>query len=209
MKNQLLIKYQTILNNLQFTIPTIIYNNKNYNKIRRSIILLIANIFQKHKKFKTKPYNIQSDIIINIELSCYNQTITKSDELLIFQSWENEKFVYLYYLTCNKITKNLDIESEVCSDYLINLIINDQININKIGSMTSEDLNPEKSKSIKQNINIRNNQEIKEKTSILYSCKNCGKKEVTIKEYQGRSLDEGTNLSLSCQFCKFSWIVGG
>lgn len=207
--NNIITKYQNIKKKLKFTIPCDIYNNSEYNKNRRSIILLISEILQKNINFKKLNYDIQSNIIINIELSCYNHTLTKADELLIYQSWDNEKFEYLYYLTCNKITKNLDPESEVNSDYLINLIINNQIDIKNIGSMTSENLCPDKSQNIKENLNKRNNQTIKLKTSTLYTCKNCSRKEVSIREYQGRSLDEGSNLSLTCQFCGYNWIIGG
>lgn len=206
--SDILIKFQNVKNQLKFTIPSHIYNDQLYNKNRRAILLLIAEILEKNNKFKLQHQEIQSNIIINIELSCYNQTINKSDELLIYQSWDNEKFVYLYYLTCNKITKNLDPDSEVQSNYLINKILNNEIDITKIGSMTSDELSPDKSQNIKEALNLRNNQQIKVKTSTLYTCRNCKKKEVSIREYQGRSLDEGSNLSLTCLFCNYNWVVG-
>jgi DNA-directed RNA polymerase subunit M/transcription elongation factor TFIIS len=205
--SNLLIQFQDIFNHLKFTIPLDIYDNKLYNKNRRAILLLIAGILEKNQQFKLKHKQIQSSIIINIELSCYNQTITKADELLIYQSWDNDKFTYLYYLNCNKITKNLDIESEVNSSYLINKILQNSININNIASMSSDELCPDKSQNIKDTINLRTNQQIKIKTSTLYQCRNCKKKEVKIQEYQGRSLDEGSNLSLTCLFCNFNWVI--
>ncbi len=206
--SNLINKFKIIQNQLKFTIPSYIYIDKDYNIFRRTIILLIADILEKNKEFKDKDKKNQDDIIINIELSCYNETINKSNELLIYQSWENEKFYYLYNLYCNKITKNLDIESEVNSDYLINKIINNEIDINTIASLSSDKLCPDKSKNIKDTINQRNNQQLNIKTSTLYKCKNCGKKKVTIHEYQARSLDEGSNLSLTCTFCNYRWIVG-
>ncbi len=206
--SNILIKFQNIQNKLKFTIPVDLYFDKSYNKIRRSIILLIANILENNKIFKEKHREIQSNIIINIELSCYNETLNKSDELLIYQSWDNEKFYYLYSLFCNKITKNLDITSEVGSDYLINKILNNELDITKVAFMNSHQLCPDKSKNIKENLNIRNNQQLNIKTSTLYKCRNCGKKKVSIREYQGRSLDEGSNLSLTCQFCNYNWVVG-
>ena len=94
--SNLLIKFQNIQNDLKFTIPIDIYQNNKYNLYRRSILLLIASILEKNNKFKLKHKDIQSNIIINIELSCYNETINKADDLLIYQSWDNEKFYYLY-----------------------------------------------------------------------------------------------------------------
>jgi DNA-directed RNA polymerase subunit M/transcription elongation factor TFIIS len=205
--NNIITKYQNFQKKLKFTIPCYIYNDLLYNKNRRSIILLISDILQQNDDFKKINYNIQANIIINIELSCYNYTLTKADELLIYQSWDNDKFEYLYYLTCNKITKNLDPKSEVNSNYLINLIINNQIDIKNIGKLSSEDLCPNKSLNIKENLNKRNNQKIKLKTSTLYTCRNCKRKDVTIREYQARSLDESSNLSLTCQFCYYHWVI--
>ncbi len=206
--SNIFIKFQNIQNKLKFTIPIDLYNDKEYNKYRRSIILLIAKILEQHSKFKEKHNEIQSNIIINLELSCYNETLNKADDLLIYQSWDNEKFYYLYHLFCNKITKNLDIESEVGSDYLINKIINNELDITKIAHLTSDELCPDKSKNIKDTLNMRNNQQLNYKTSTLYRCRNCGKKEVKIQEYQGRSLDEGSNLSLTCNFCNYNWVIG-
>lgn len=202
-------QFNNIQDKLKFTIPIKIYLDPLYNKNRRSILLLIADILEKNKKFKLQNHKIQSNIIIDIELSCYNQTIFKANELLIYKSWDNVKFNYLYYLNCNKITKNLDIESEVESDYLINKILNNEIDINIIGSLSSEQLCPDKSQNIKDNLNKRNNQHIKVKTSTLYTCKNCKRKEVSIFQVQIKALDEGSNLSLTCQFCKYHWMISG
>lgn len=200
--------FQKIQNSLKFTIPIHIYTDKNYTNERRLILMLIANILEKNKLFKEKNKINQYNTIINIELSCYNETIKKANELLIYQSWVNSKFVYLYQLYCSKVTKNLDYDSEVKSYYLINKVINDDLDILNIANMTSEELCPEKSLSIKNTISLRNNQQLKIKTSTLYKCRNCGHKQVSIREFQARSLDEGTNLSLTCTFCNYNWIVG-
>lgn len=193
-------------NKLPFTIPINIYNDNEYTIERRLIILLIANILEINNLFKILNKKQQDKIIINIEKSCYNETLKKAEELLIYKSWENEKFCYLYQLYCNKITKNLDISSEVKSDYLFNQIINDLIDINNIASLSSDQLCPDKSENIKKNIRLRSDQEIKTKTSSLYTCPNCHKKETKLKMVQLRSLDEGYNISLTCVFCNFNWI---
>jgi DNA-directed RNA polymerase subunit M/transcription elongation factor TFIIS len=200
--------YSKIKNKLNFTIPIKLYQDNNYCKLRRAILILIAEIMQKNARFKTLDREEQDNIIIEIELSCYNETIKKSDDKLIYKSWDNDKFIYLYQLSCNKITKNLDQNSEVKSDFLINQILDKKININSIGSLTSDELCPDKSINIKNTLKLRNEQKLNYKTSTLYKCKNCGKKEVKIQEYQGRSLDEGSNLSLTCNFCNFNWVIG-
>jgi DNA-directed RNA polymerase subunit M/transcription elongation factor TFIIS len=129
---------------------------------------------------------------------------------MIYINWENYKFSYSYQLCHNKITKNLDVDSEVNSSYLMNAILNDIINISDLSNIaewTSDKLCPEKSNNIKQNLLLRNSQKLNYKTSSLYTCKNCKKRLVTIKAIQIKALDEGQNLSLTCVFCGFGWVV--
>lgn len=203
-KNQIeLIKRKT-----NFSIPIDQYIDQKYCKERRLILILIASILQKHDLFKNKSKEKQNNIIIDIELSCYNSCIKQSNDLLIYINWENRKFIYLYQLFCNKITKNLDSESEVGESYLINKVISEDIDIKNIAEMSSDKLCPNKSENIKQNLILRNSQKLNYKTSTLYTCRNCNKSKTRIQEYQGRSLDEGTNLSCTCSFCGFHWVVG-
>jgi hypothetical protein len=56
----------------------------------------MAEILENDLNFKKLSREKQNYIIINLELSCYNETIKKADEKLIYKSWENEKFIYLY-----------------------------------------------------------------------------------------------------------------
>jgi len=203
--------YEQQLNNIRknakFTLPIKLYTDEEYNIIRRKIILLLAELLEENKEFKKKDKEEQDNIIIGIEQSCYNASIKKSNELLIYINWENSKFNYLYQLFCNKVTKNIDPNSEVKDDYLINQIINNEIDILTIADLPSDKLCPNKSNDIKQNLRIRNQQKLNYKTSTLYVCRNCGKRETQIKEYQGKSLDEGSNLSLTCLFCTFHWLI--
>ena len=79
--------YNKIQQRLSFTIPIRLYQDKQYCNIRRAIIILIADILQKNKKFKDLYRLEQDNTIIAIELSCYNETVKKSEELLIYKSW--------------------------------------------------------------------------------------------------------------------------
>jgi len=195
-------------NKLKFVIPIELYKDELYNKLRRSILLLISDLLYKYDNiYDTLNYEQIKDIIIRIELSCYNQTINKSNELMYIKSWDNNKFEYLYRLYTNKVTKNLDIDSEVNSDYLIKQIINNKINIDNIALLSSAVLCPEKSINIINKLTVRSNQKLVFKKSNLYTCRNCKKKSVTIEQVQLRSLDEGSNYSLTCTFCQFNWIV--
>jgi len=199
---------EEILNNkLKFVIPIKIYQDDSYNKLRRCMLLLIGELLYKYEFINKINYKKRNEIIIKIEESCYNHTINKSNELLYIKSWDNSKFEYLYRLYTNKVTKNLDVDSEVNSKYLIEKIMNDEIDIDNIAIMTSNKLCPEKSDHIINKLKIRSKQKIIFKKSTMYRCKNCHKKSVTIEQVQLRSLDESSSYSLTCTFCQHTWIV--
>ena len=68
---------------------------------------MIAGIFEKNKDFKNKMKKIQDKIIIGIEESCYNATIKKATEEMMYINWDNYKFSYSYQLSHNKINIQL------------------------------------------------------------------------------------------------------
>lgn len=193
--------------NKKFIIPINLYTDIKYNNLRRSELIIISEILEKYEEFKKLNLEKKSEIIINIELYCYEYILQKANEYSYIQSWENKQFVFLYRLIISKITKNLDIDSEVHNSYLFDNIINNNISINNIPYLSSFELCPEKSKDIIDKIQLRSNQTISYKTSNMYTCKNCKQRKVTIKEIQMRALDEGSNLSITCTFCNFHWIV--
>ena len=195
-------------------IPIKLYQNKHYNQIRRSYILILSSLLEKYENFRILLNNKKQKIIIDIELSCYNYVLQKANELGYIISWDNPQFEYFYRTIISKITKHLDIESEVHQNleevdkyYLFKNILNDNIPIPSIPYLSSYQLCPAKSEKINQQIKTRTQQKIIHKTSTLYTCRNCKKKEVKMIEYQGRSLDESSNLSLTCIYCGFHWVA--
>ncbi|KAE9274875.1 hypothetical protein PR003_g29487 [Phytophthora rubi] len=45
------------------------------------------------------------------------------------------------------------------------------------------------------------------KTSTLYCCRQCGRKETAERSAQMRSLDEGETLIITCTWCSYKWFV--
>jgi DNA-directed RNA polymerase subunit M/transcription elongation factor TFIIS len=194
-------------NSLRLTIPLDMYKEEGYSKERRQIILLFAQILDKYDKFKTINYTEQLDILVKIEKSCYAKSLEKSTEEAIYIDWSNEKFKYLYSLICSRVSKNLDINSEVKDTHLLDKIISKELDINKIGSMSSDDMSV-RNTELKEQLNNRRGQKIKQKTTNMYVCRNCKGRECTIRQQQMRSLDEGTTLILNCTNCGFRFMIG-
>lgn len=193
-------------NNLKLVLPLEVYEEE-YTQERRQIILLFCNILDNYGKFKEIDYTKQTDIVINIEKSCFKKTVESCIEEAIYIDWSNNKFKYLYSLICSRVSKNLDINSEVLDTYLIDSIISNDIDVSKLGWLSSDDMS-KKNEVIKEQLNNRRGQKIKQKTTSMYRCRNCGNRQCTIRHQQMRSLDEGTTLILNCVTCGFRFMIG-
>lgn len=200
--------------NSKINIPINLYTDDKYNSIRRSYLLLISSLLEQYECFKLLDNDKKQNIIIEIEVSCYNYVLFKSKELKYIVDWNNTQFEYLYRTIISKITKHLDKESEVHKNlmdtdkyYLYYNIMNNNIPIPSIPYLNSYQLCPAKSEKINQQLKTRIAQKINYKTSTFYTCRNCKKKEVKMIEYQGRALDENSNLSLTCVYCGYHWVA--
>lgn len=199
-------KLAIVENQLKLVLPLAVYEGE-YTQERRQILLLFCNILDNYEKFKELDYVKQTNIVINIEKSCFKKTIESCIEEAIYIDWTNNKFKYLYSLICSRVSKNLDINSEVLDTYLIDAIISNDIDISKLGGMSSDDMS-KKNEIIKEQLNNRRGQKIKQKTTSMYRCRNCGNRQCTIRMQQMRSLDEGATLILNCVTCGFRFMIG-
>lgn len=192
-------------NLLKLTLPLSSYGEE-YSKERRQVILTICEIMDKHEIFKELNRQKQRDIIMAIENSCYNKLKDKCSEEAIYKCWHNERFSYLYSLICGRVISNLDKDEN--NDYIIEAIVTNTIDVKQIGYMDSDSLNPSIRKQLLENINSRKNIKIKQKTTSLYTCRNCKMKNCSVRFQQMRSLDEGQSMILTCQNCGFRFIIG-
>lgn len=191
---------------LKFVIPINICKDESYNKIRRCILLLLANLIN-DSLIPHFNYTERSNIITTIEMSCYKKALDKCNKLMIIKSWSNPRFENIYRIYTNNVTKNLDNKSEVKNNYLIDQIINKTINLENIAFLSNIELFPEKSIHIINKFNQRTQQNIKKKTTSMYTCRNCKEKCATMQEIQLRRIDEAANTKLCCVFCGNTWFM--
>lgn len=191
---------------LRFVLPIELYNDKLYNKLRRSVILLISHLIDE-KLSSLLDLEDRSQIILDIERGCYNKTIEKCNKLMIVKSWTSDEFVFIYRIYTNNVTKNLDMKCEVKNNLLLNRLSTYEVNALDIAFMSNIELFPEKSSHITDKLNKRTNQKIKLKTTSMYTCRNCKGKCATMQEIQLRRIDESANTKLTCVFCNNSWFI--
>jgi DNA-directed RNA polymerase subunit M/transcription elongation factor TFIIS len=191
-----------LLNN---TIPlkSELYTNLQYNNIRRNKILIFGEILSKYAQFKELKYDAKHALICDLERSCYNAAIDKTQDLI--KSWTNSIFENLYHHICFNVISNLDPDSDVNSRYLGDSILNDKILPHLVGKLSSRELCPEKYIEYDENINKRSNSASIVKTTELYTCHKCKRKQCTLENVINRSIDEGTSLVVHCMFCGNSW----
>lgn len=187
---------------MEFYLPLKTYKN-DYNKLRRAYIIIIANLIKEH--LLDQNINNYTDTIIDIEKSCYDHSIEIADYELLLPDFDNKQFEQLYRTKISRITKNLDINSEVADDYLINLVIDRKIDIKNISKMTPEELSPAKNAKLLEELNTRREQKVQLKVSSDYMCPKCRKKQCLVRSVQTRALDEGSSFFATCAFCSHVW----
>lgn len=182
------------------------YTNSPYkeNTIRRAKIIVISGVLSNYPEFNKLPLEKQLDLIVEIERECHNYTVRKSREINIRSSWQTSEFVLIYNTTVMEKARELDYTE---NKYLVPRYISGELSAAKIIDMSIEDMNPELYGGVKKYIEERKNQTITSKTSMLYECSNCGKKECILQSVQIRSLDEGKDVQATCVFCGNMWIT--
>jgi len=189
---------------------TELYYNKipcHYHKIRIEKVLFIRECFSQFEKFLNLTIDNQFKLCLAIERSINNATCETANKHNTICRWDDTNFVIYYRNTACRVTKNLDINSEVSSNYLGNAILDGVIDPRKVGYMSSEELCPERSNEIKNICDIRNNQKIEGKVSKQYKCSICGCRETYVNEKQSRRADEGTTTFIECVTCKYRWRI--
>jgi DNA-directed RNA polymerase subunit M/transcription elongation factor TFIIS len=151
----------------------------------------------------------QASVIRKIERSCHNDAVITCERDGIDRRFGtgNSPFIMRYQANCYRIISNLDSDSSVRSDYLINKICNGEIDLDNIVTLSSYDLYPNASQAERDEINTRKEQKVEQKVSRRYTCKRCGKDETTSIEYAPRSADELTSRSIKCVNCNKVWSI--
>ncbi len=190
-------------------------------------------ILEEEPLFQSLPKTNQSALVKLIESSCHNANIEYCKSHHIPTFWDDEKFIENYSANIYRVSINLDPNSSINSNnpkpfnrilmdsVLISAFVgclpklkNTQkvidrigINIKKISYMTSLELNSYSSQSYLDVIELRATQKIEVKTTKMYACPQCHKRNATFYQLQTRSGDEGYTTFIQCQMCEHRWTL--
>tara|TARA_B110001469_G_C9620223_1_gene309042 strand:+ start:535 stop:1062 length:528 start_codon:yes stop_codon:yes gene_type:complete len=143
-----------------------------------------------------------------IEKDIYNNTIALSKKKNIKRNWENNIFKNLYHNRIISIYSNLNKESYIKNENLLNKILTKEIDYNNISNLHTYDIFPEAWKDL-LNKKIKIDQIKYENKAVamtsLFKCRKCGSKECSYYEVQTRSADEPMTQFITCLKCKNRW----
>jgi len=189
---------------MEFVLPISVYEDASYNDLRRGYLILIASLL--HEYIIDGDINDREEMIIALEKSCYDHALEVADYELLTPDFAIPAFEQLYRTKVIRVTKNLDINSEVGDDHLAMGLLHGEIDPNQVSKMENKDLSPLHNESLLKVLHTRMNQKVTVKTSSLYRCRKCGGRETTVRSAQMRSLDEGESLIINCEFCGYKWF---
>lgn len=171
------------------------FSNKN-DELRNKMVIKIDKIID----------NI--GISRTIEKGIYNNIIGISYQKNIIRKWDNIIFRKLYLSKVMSICCNLDKNSYIKNDSLIQRLNDNDIQPDIIGKLSIYDIYPDNWKELfnKKAKRDKIKYELKpEAMTNLYKCRKCGSQETSYYELQTRSADEPMTQFITCIKCNNRW----
>jgi DNA-directed RNA polymerase subunit M/transcription elongation factor TFIIS len=184
------------------------YGSSNYNDIRRAKLMMFGDRLSKYADFSKMHVAEKNTLLKYLERGCYGLARHRCIKNGFSMTWDDDNFVNLYHDICYKLVSNIDRESPVDSTYLATLILEGSIKPLDAAAMSSQDMAPDKYIEVMNRVTLMN-EEIKIKTSKLYTCPKCKHQETVLSQVQDRSNDENSSLIAVCVYCRFQWKMAG
>ena len=144
----------------------------------------------------------------NIEKGIYNALIEYCIENNIPRQWKNTIFINLYFSKIRSICVNLNKDSYIKNNYLIEQINNNKIDAENISKLSVYDVYPDNWR-VMIDAKIKRDKikyELKpEAMTDQYKCRRCGSRKCSYYEMQTRSADEPMTQFFTCLDCQNRW----
>ena len=157
---------------------------------------------------KINEYINNESISRNIEKGIFNYMISYSKENNIIRKWENIIFYNLYFSKIRSICLNVNKNSFIKNEYLINKINKGEIKGEDIAKLSVYDINPDNWKKILDEKLKRDKIKYELKPEAMtdqYKCRRCGSRKCSYYEMQTRSADEPMTQFFTCLDCDNRW----
>ena len=143
-----------------------------------------------------------------IENSIYQYCLDNAKQKNIDTEWNNKLFKRIYINKLMSIYNNLNSKSYIGNEQLINLIINETIDLNKIAELTPQQLYPDNWKTLLEKKTANDEFLYLKKPGAIttqWTCGKCKEKKCSYYQLQIRSSDEPMTTFVTCVNCGNRW----
>lgn len=147
----------------------------------------------------------------DIERNIFNTSLLFADKYSVAKQWTNSEFRDIYKDISNKILTNIDPDSYVGNNKLLNDVWEGKVDITTLPKMSPDEIYPAKWEPLIQEKIRRemlkydmSNKAVTES----YRCGKCKTSKAYYYQVQLRSSDEPMSLLLECCNCKNHWRIG-
>lgn len=175
------------------------------SKYRRCKIMVLLGSMLQCPEFRSLDTKRQNEMVIHVEKSCLNHSIKKATGDNINRTWSNPLFQNRYSASIADMAEALNWDS---NPWIMPRVVRGLIKTQDLGGMSPQELCPNRDALLRR-VEERKHATISMKTTTLYPCPNCEKKEAYFQEVQLRSGDEAKDTQLSCVFCGHEWVERG
>ena len=145
---------------------------------------------------------------INLERGVFNYVIRQAKDKRIVRKWDNSNFVILYLNKYRAVFANLNNQSHVHNDLLLEKVNSGDIVAHKVAGMNDREMFPEKWKSMVEDKIKRDNSMYEENLASAtdeFKCYKCKRRKCTYYQMQTRSADEPMTTFVTCLNCGANW----
>ena len=170
--------------------------NSNNDKIRNSCVQKLNSLID------------DESLSRNIEKSIFNFVIDNTRENNINRRWDNKIFYNLYFSKIRSIYINLNKDSYIKNNYLLDKIKNNDIKPEEISKLSVYEIHPDNWKEIIDEKLKRDKMKYEIKPEAMterYKCRKCGSRKCSYYELQTRSADEPMTQFFTCLNCQNRW----
>lgn len=148
------------------------------------------------------------DYATRMERGCYNAAIARCAESAdaYQRQWSSPMFVNVYSGRCGLVSANVDPTGSVArgtegGSWALDRLASGAWLPESLGAMTETELCPHAGKAERDEVMRRLNQKVDEKTSSLFACPRCHKRNHTYRQVQIGSGDEPSTFMCTCKEC--------
>jgi hypothetical protein len=169
---------------------------------------LFYSVLARDPRFDSAADKVRREYACQIERGCYNATIGRcvSSADSYRRQWDSRMFVSVYSARCGLVSANIDpagtvVRSVEGGSWALDRLASGAWCPEALGAMSATELCPQAGKAERDSVMRRCNQTIEEKTSSLFACPRCHKRNHTYRQLQIGASDEISTFMCTCKEC--------